>query len=123
MGLGRFCLLVATAVGLMALAFSGNAGAATTCASRLLDDWKDGRIDQTYPVSCYRDALADLPEDVRVYSTAQNDITRALQARIGVQADRSSSGGGHHAGVSPLMVVAITAGVLAAAGSLAAVVR
>jgi len=123
MGLGRFCLLVATAVGLMALAFSGNAGAATTCASRLLDDWKDGRIDQTYPVSCYRDALADLPEDVRVYSTAQNDITRALQARIGVQADRSSNGGGHHSGVSPLMVVAITAGVLAAAGSLAAVVR
>ena len=123
MGLGRFCLLVATAVGLMALAFSGNAGAATTCASRLLDDWKDGRIDQTYPVSCYRDALADLPEDVRVYSTAQNDITRALQARIGVQADRSSNGAGHHSGVSPLMVVAITAGVLAAAGSVAAVAR
>jgi len=123
MGQGRFCLLVAMAVGLMALAFTGSAGAATTCASRLLDDWKDGRIDQTYPVSCYRDALADLPEDVRVYSTAQNDITRALQARIGAQADRSSISGGHHSGVSPLMVVAITAGILAAAGSVAAVVR
>jgi hypothetical protein len=123
MGPGRFCLLFAMAVGLMALAFSGNAGAATTCASRLLDVWKDGRIDQTYPISCYRDALADLPEDVRVYSTAQSDITRALQARIGAQADRSSNSGGRHSGVSPLMVVAITAGVLAAAGSVAAVVR
>ena len=123
MGQGRFCLLVAMAVGLMALAFAGSAGAATTCASRLLDDWRDGRIDQTYPISCYRDALADLPEDVRVYSTAQNDITRALQARIGAQADRSSNSGGHHSGVSPLVVVAITAGILAAAGSVAAAVR
>jgi hypothetical protein len=123
MGQGRFCLLFAMAVGLMALAFTGSAGAATTCASRLLDDWKDGRIDQTYPVSCYRDALADLPEDVRVYSTAQSDITRALQARIGAQAERNSSSGGHNSGISPLMVVAITAGILAAAGSVAAVVR
>jgi hypothetical protein len=123
MGLGGFRLLFAMAVGLMALAFTGSAGAATTCASRLLDDWKDGRIDQTYPVSCYRDALADLPEDVRVYSTAQNDITRALQARIGTQTAQSTDTGNHHSGVSPLMVVAITAGILAAAGSVAAVVR
>ena len=126
MGLGRFCLLVATAVGLMALAFSGNAGAAAPCASRLLDDWKDGRIDQTYPVSCYRDALADLPEDVRVYSTAQSDITRALQARLGTTvATRAGNGNGGDGGggVSPLLVVAITAGILVAAGSVAAAVR
>ena len=123
MGLGGFRLLFAMAVGLMALAFTGSAGAATTCGSRLLDDWKDGRIDQTYPVSCYRDALADLPEDVRVYSTAQNDITRALQARIGTQTAQSTDTSNHHSGVSPLMVVAITAGILAAAGSVAAVVR
>jgi hypothetical protein len=123
MGQGRFCVLAAMAVGLMALAFAGNAGAGTTCASQLLNDWKDGRIDQTYPVSCYRDALADLPEDVRVYSTAQNDITRALQARIGAQAARSTDSSSHHSGVSPLLVVAITAGILTAAGSVAAVVR
>jgi hypothetical protein len=123
MGQGRFCLLVAMAVGLTALAFSGSAGAATSCGSRLLDDWKDGRIDQTYPVSCYREALANLPEDVRVYSTAQNDITRALQARIGKQPDRSLSNRDQNAGVSPLLVVAITAGILAVGGSVAAVVR
>jgi hypothetical protein len=123
MGQGRFCLLVAMATGLMALAFSGTAGAATSCGSRLLDDWKDGRIDQTYPVSCYREALANLPEDVRVYSTAQNDITRALQARIGKQTDRSLSNRDQNAGVSPLLVVAITAGILAVGGSVAAVVR
>ncbi len=123
MGQVRFCLLFATAVGLMALVFAGSAGAARTCATRLLDDWRDGRIDQTYPVSCYRQALARLPEDVEVYSTAQTDITRALQARLGTEAVKSTTTGHDEAGVSPLLVVAITAGILVAAGSVAAAVR
>ena len=125
MGQGRFRLhvVMAAAVGLMALAIAGTAGAAPSCGTRVLDDWRDGRIDGTYPVACYRQALAHLPEDVRVYSTAQSDITRALQARIGiasVQAHRSNGGGG---GVSPLLVLAVTAAILVAAGSVAAAVR
>jgi hypothetical protein len=127
MGQGRFRLLFAMAAvaGLVALACSATAGAAPSCASRLLADWKDGRIDQTYAVPCYRAALADLPEDVRVYSTAQTDITRALQARPASEA-MSGTGTGHgdgSTGVSPLLVVAITAGILLAAGSVAAAVR
>jgi hypothetical protein len=124
MGQGRVFirLLVATAVGLMALAATGTAGAATSCGTRLVDDWRDGRIDNTYPVACYRQALAHLPEDVRVYSSAQADITRALQARLAAAPKPKPS---HHSsgGVSPLLVVAITAGVLVAAGSVAAAVR
>ena|SRR5204863_2682299 len=123
MGQGGFRLLFAVAVGLTALVLAGTAGAATSCGTRVLDDWRDGRLDGTYPVACYRQALAHLPEDVRVYSTAQSDITRALQARLGTAApkvDRSSGGG---SGVSPLLVVAITAAILVAAGSLAAAVR
>jgi hypothetical protein len=123
MGQGGFRLLIAMAVGLMALAWTGAAGASQSCASRLLADWEDGRIDQIYPVSCYRQALADLPEDVRVYSTAQADITRALQARIGTPTAESTTGRHEDAGVSPLLVVAITAGILVAAGSVAAAVR
>jgi hypothetical protein len=123
MGQGRFSLLCATIVGMAALVFAGSAGASQTCASRLLADWRDGRIDQTYPVSCYRQALAHLPEDVQVYSTAQSDITRALQARLGTQAVKSTDTGHNEAGVSPLLVVAITAGILIAAGSVAAAVR
>jgi hypothetical protein len=124
MGQARICirLLVATAVGLLALAGAGTAGAAQSCGSRLIDDWRDGRIDNTYPVACYRQALAHLPEDIRVYSSAQADITRALQARLStspkVATTKHSS-----AGVSPLLVVAITAAVLVAAGSVAAAVR
>jgi hypothetical protein len=126
MGQGGFRLLVvmAAAVGLLGLAITGTAGAAQSCGTRVLDDWRDGRVDGTYPVACYRQALAHLPEDVRVYSTAQSDITRALQARLAVastQAHRSNGGGG--GGVSPLLVLAITAAILVAAGSVAAAVR
>jgi hypothetical protein len=124
MGQGRFRLLFAMAVGLMALALTGTAGAEQSCGSRLIADWRDGRIDGTYPVACYRQALAALPEDIRVYSTAQADITRALQARLGTASvHRADMGGGAGNGVSPLLVVAITAAILVAAGSIAAAVR
>jgi hypothetical protein len=124
MGQGRLRLLFAMLVGLAALAFAGSAGATPSCASRLLADWRDGRIDGTYPVPCYRQALAHLPEDVRVYSTAQADITRALQARLNTAAPvRADTSGGGSSGVSPLLVVVITAGILVAAGSVAAVAR
>jgi hypothetical protein len=122
MGQGCLRLLFAMAACLATLAFAGTAGAAPSCASRLLADWRDGRIDQTYPVACYRQALAQLPEDVRVYSTAQNDITRALQAQL-ASAPKASGPDQRSAGVSPLLVVAITAGILVAAGSVAAAVR
>jgi hypothetical protein len=123
--MGQACrsMLFALAVSLTALAFTGTAGAAKSCGSRVLADWSDGRLDGTYPVACYRQALAHLPEDVLVYSTAQADITRALQARLSVTAaslrDHKSSGGG----VSPLLVIAVTAVLLVAAGSVAAAVR
>ncbi len=123
MGQGGFRLLFAMAAGLVALVLAGGAGASQTCASRLLADWQDGRIDQIYPVSCYRQALAHLPEDVQVYSTAHSDITRALQARLGSESVKSGGSGHGGSAVSPLLVVAITAGILVAAGSVAAVVR
>jgi hypothetical protein len=124
--MGQACrrLLAVMALGLVALAFTGTAGAAQSCGSRVLADWRDGRLDGTYPVKCYRQALKELPEDVQVYSTAQADISRALQARLGVVAASSSGrGNGGGSGVSPLLVVAITAALLVAAGSVAAAVR
>jgi hypothetical protein len=125
MGQGGLRLLFAMGLGLIALAVTGTAGATQSCGSRVLADWRDGRIDGTYPVNCYRQALARLPEDVRVYSTAQADITRALQARLGTAAATSPTkeNGGGGGGVSPLLVVAITAGLLVAAGSVAAALR
>jgi hypothetical protein len=112
------------------LAVSDPASAKPNCGTTLLRDWSDGRIDGVYPVRCYRLALANMPEDVRIYSTAESDIKRALQAKVRAAtpvkatalksaAPASSKQGG---GVSLWLVVGITAAVLAA-GSLLALVR
>jgi hypothetical protein len=57
-------------------------GAGMPCWQRLVEDWADGRIEASYPVGCYRQALARLPEDLRVYSTAGDDIQAALARKI-----------------------------------------
>jgi hypothetical protein len=123
MGQGGRRLLVVVAVGLATLAFAGSASAAGNCGARVLNDWRDGRLDGTYPVDCYRRALATMPEDVRVYSSAEDDITRALQSRLDAHAVPASKSSGSGGGVSPLLVVAITAGLLVTAGSVATVLR
>ncbi len=61
------------------------AQANTPCWKALLNDWYDGRIDNTYPVHCYREALRHLPSDVQTYSSAHDDILRALQSAIAKQ--------------------------------------
>jgi hypothetical protein len=48
------------------------------CYKALIQDWYDGRIDKTYPVHCYQDALKHLPQDVKTYSDAYDVISRAL---------------------------------------------
>ncbi len=70
--------LVILLVALAALTVSAPASAAAPCWKRLLNDWYDGRIDKAYPVRCYRDAIDNLPEDVEAYSSAHEDLTRAL---------------------------------------------
>ena len=68
-------------------------------------------------------ALAHLPEDLQVYSSAQNDITRALQTRIADAKPAHLGDQDNKGGTSPFLVVAITAGILVAAGSVAAAFR
>jgi hypothetical protein len=82
---GGIRLLVAAAL-LVAVGFwltgpGATDARAASCAEVVLDDWSDGRIDGTYERDCYLDAITMLPEDVRVYTSAADDIARALQAR------------------------------------------
>jgi hypothetical protein len=65
-----------------AVVHASPAAAATPCWKALLNDWYDGRIDHTYAVHCYQDALHHLPADVQTYSSAHDDIERALQSAI-----------------------------------------
>ena len=130
----RHWLLLALVGLIAALAFSATSQAATGCASALLQDWRDGRIDGTYPVTCYRAALDQMPEDVRIYSSAESDIKRALLARIdaaptAAKAKKAPSSNAKAAsskdrnGLSPLIVIAIGAALLAAVGSGLALTR
>jgi hypothetical protein len=55
----------------------------SSCSKALIHDWYvDGRVDNTYPVHCYREALKQIPEDQIIYGTLRDDLTRALQATI-----------------------------------------
>jgi hypothetical protein len=66
---------------LAAAAFAAPAGAKADkrCGEQIVDDWYDnGRIDFVYPLRCYREAIKILPPDVKVYSTAKDEIERAL---------------------------------------------
>jgi hypothetical protein len=76
----RIAIVIALAgVGVLTLGV-GSATAATACAKRVIADWyKDGRVDGTYPLHCYEEAIDALPEDVVQYSSAKDDIQRALQ--------------------------------------------
>lgn len=88
MAIARPALVLA---GLLLLALPTTARAAPAgCAQTILVDSRDGRIDREYPVACYRTALQRLPEDLRVYGTAEGDIKRALMSAV----SRSAAEGG-----------------------------
>jgi hypothetical protein len=88
--------LLAFAAGLLMLGFPGTAAAKTPCWKQVLNDWSNGRQIGVYPLHCYRDAIRNLPEDLRDYSAAADDIQAALQAQIAKRTNRTiqSEGGG-----------------------------
>jgi hypothetical protein len=72
---------VVLALAVVALgALASAAPAAKSCEQQVIDDWYDnGRVDkQVYDAKCYRGAIRSLPTDVLDYSSAKNDILRAL---------------------------------------------
>lgn len=76
-GLGLLAALAAL------LVVASPATAAQSCGRQVIDDWyDDGRVDGTYALHCYDDAIEILPRDVRDYSSAKEDIQRALQNRM-----------------------------------------
>jgi hypothetical protein len=84
------------------------ASAKEECWQELVDDWSDGAISNLYPIRCYRQALQNMPEDVRLYSSASDDINRALSGRV---VSRSLAGSGARGTSSPpAAAAAATAG-------------
>ncbi len=138
--LARVTILFAVLLTVVLLA-PGHATAATPCWKQIVNDWSaDGSIDKTYPVNCYRDALKNLPEDVRDYTSLGDDIQSALQAAVSSRAPaRQLAGAGGRALQSrnisslgpnngdsiplPLLVLAGFASLLLAAGAAGALTR
>ena len=75
--------VVALFAGALLVLAPGRAAAATPCWKAVINDWYDNsRIDGTYPISCYRQALKHLPEDVQDYTSLPDDIRAAMQAAL-----------------------------------------
>src|SRR5690242_16383636 len=77
--------LLVTAVAAASALLATPARAATDCGKAVVEAWDKGRLDSTFAPACYRKALQELPEDIRIYSSAQDDINRALIASVARQ--------------------------------------
>jgi hypothetical protein len=82
-------------------AFAAKTGKDTTpCWKKVVNDWfRDGRIDGTYPVSCYSEATQHIGDDAKQYSSFGDDARRALLGAM--RLDRPNGpGGGAFGGTS-----------------------
>ena len=87
-------LLIAVLFVVLASVTVSAASAGSGCAQQIIEDWSDnGTIDGSYPTVCYQQAIAALPEDLRSYSSAADDISQSLQEALLVGVDESAGGG------------------------------
>jgi hypothetical protein len=79
----RLPVLVSLSLSFLVLTPSVAEAREARCPHRLLQDWyRHGRIQGQYRVSCYRAALADLPNDEVIYGTTRRDVSGALSSGI-----------------------------------------
>lgn len=79
----------------LAAAFFAPAGAhaAVPCRDKIYNEWyATGKISTSYPLSCYHDALKNIPSDAKVYSNLGGDIKAAMQVAIARAKDPGSGG-------------------------------
>src|ERR1051326_422250 len=77
-------LIIVGLVAAVAAATGSSAARAETadCGKAVIAAWDSGRLDSSFAPECYRKALQELPEDIRIYSSAGDDINRALIASL-----------------------------------------
>jgi hypothetical protein len=87
--------LTTLAVVAAAMTFLGcgvGAAARSACADAVLHDWTQGTLGSGYAPECYEAAIDALPEDLRAYTSAADDITRAaISASRNAKATRQLS--------------------------------
>src|ERR687888_1404261 len=78
-----FLILTTLAATLALMVSAAPASAKTPCWKNVIGDWYvDGRVDGTYPIPCYQQAIQNLPDDVRSYADAASEIRRAMLDRL-----------------------------------------
>jgi hypothetical protein len=78
-----FLILTTLAATLALTVSAAPASAKTPCWKVVISDWYvDGRVDGTYPIPCYEQAIQNLPDDVRAYADAASEIRRAMLDRL-----------------------------------------
>jgi hypothetical protein len=127
-------VLVGVVLAVLACFPTGAAGA-SACAGAVVVDWsEDGHVDGVYPLSCYQAAIRQLPPDVRDYSTASDEINRALAVAVNQpqrsrdssivgQATRAAASGGPNSFPMPLLALGGISLVVFAAGTAGYVAR
>lgn len=124
-------LLLATAALLFIVGCGYPVASAPACANAVLDDWTKGTLDSTHPANCYDAALDALPEDLRSYTTAAEDISRAAiaasradepQRRLAASAAPAGSDD-VRAFPAQVVLLAVLVTVLAAGGTVASLIR
>jgi hypothetical protein len=108
-----------------------SASATTPCWKAVVTDWsKDNTVDGRYPPVCLRQAMANAPTDLKIYSSLEDDLRSALRTRsvrrlAGVHAPTAASLGTTNgsSALSPLVIVLGGLGLLAAMCTGAVVVR
>ncbi len=115
----------------LAAVYANPVAAAPACADRVLDEWTSGTLTSAHAPDCYEAAIDALPEDLRAYTSAADDISRAMDAAA--RADRSDrqlasapvSSRSEDVRAFPTFVVvlAVFVGLLAASGLAASLVR
>jgi len=81
---------LAIAAAVLATAGAPSAHAEIPCWQSVVSDWSAGRLGPGYAVSCYQSALAHLPDDVRTYSSAPDDIRRAMLGAVEARASQAA---------------------------------
>ena len=72
--------LVVAALSAAAAAFASPASAESPCWRQIQNEWvKTDHVSSTYPLHCYREAIAHIPNDLRQYSSIEEDILAARQ--------------------------------------------
>lgn len=131
-------LALAAAVLMVATGCTYPGLARPACADAVLDDWTKGTLDAAYPADCYEAAIDALPEDLRAYTTAADDISRAaitanrMSARVTTERDSSQArqvaaapteSDGMRAFPVQVLLLVVLVTVLVASGLAASVIR